>query len=202
MQSGLPVEDLNKFVTEGGVPAVKRIAEKFLSQTHPLITAGVEMMTDKQLFSGRPMDQLHSFTKEMTGTKRPWLDKAIHYSPWARDITGIEKWTDERTGLGIKALNYTTGARIKTIDVGLAKQRDLEKAFKEDLKANPDIRTLEDPFITKARRAELEQTPEGQAKLAELQRKLKTTRGIRAAINKMTAETKAREAIVNGPAIQ
>lgn len=192
MQSGLPVEDVNKFIFEGGKPALVRTAEKFISQAHPLAVAGVEALTGKQAFTGRPLDQLHS----MTGSRS--LDALIHYSPFARPIGGIEKWTDERKTLLTRALNAATGLRIGTYDIEKMRLRDLEQAQQEKLKENPDIRTIEDVYLPKKRAAELAATPSGQARLAAEQNELKKMRGLRAAISKIQKQRDANNVQVGG----
>jgi len=195
MQSGLPVEDLNKFIFQGGVPAWQRTAEKLLSQMHPIPVGGVEQFTGKQLYSGRQIKDLKSTTASYGLPETPIVDRLLHYSPWARDIYGMRKWMDERKPIPMKIANFLTGLRLGTYDVEKMRLTDLKRAQQEIARENPIVREFTEGYIPKSTAEELKKTPAGQVKLREGQVALAKGRAIEQAIRKLS-KRRARQELV------
>jgi hypothetical protein len=112
----MPWEDalsLFHFGAKGG----EKTAMSLLGQLNPFIKGPLEFATNRQFHSGRELDDLYS------RTGLPLLDQVIMNSPIARVASTKGQLTDERKGLGAKAINLLTGMRLTDVDMN--KQRDL-----------------------------------------------------------------------------
>lgn len=143
-QSGLPIEDLNKFVMSGGMPA-SRTLQKFGGLLHPGIAAPIEMFAGKKLYSGQSIDSVRSVTGQLseaaTGTPRPMrlADKAIDYSPFSRAMHEAAGMLGSKP-VWQKVLNQTTGAKFSQVDLLKQKLNDMSKAIKDELKNSDSVR--------------------------------------------------------------
>lgn len=170
-QAGLPIDDLNRLVMEGGRPS-SRTLEKAASNLHPLLTMGPELWADKQLFSGRKLSDL----EPVTGLG-PAVDKVLMASPIGRAITEGGSLLDERKTWPQRALNALTGFKSGTYDTEKWKLIDLENAQQRELGKGPYVRTYEDVYIPKNKRAEAgPEVTEGMRKLRTIQKALKQLR--------------------------
>ena len=121
MSGFLPIEDaLNKFPTAQGVPDAKRTMQKALSMLHPVLQLPLEWSSGKQLWSGRPLSELH---ESPTGSSP--LNEIIHKSPLARLATTVRQMKDPRKNKVEKAINLTIGG-IGTTDVDYNKALEYE----------------------------------------------------------------------------
>ena len=145
-QSGIPIEDLNKFTFSGGWPS-GRTFEKFAAALHPLIQMPVEVFAGKQLYTGRTIKNLKSTTgiaSEALGiTPRPWMrriDKPIHYSPFSRVAGELLGVIDKRKPVGLKMANALTGVKFSTYDAKYMRMIDLRRALEKELQDSPYVR--------------------------------------------------------------
>jgi len=144
-QGGLPIEDLNKFVTSGGLPS-GRTLQKLASQLHPFISMPVEMFAGKQLFSGREIKNLRSttgaLTEAFTGTPRPMptADKLLQYSPVSRAAGEMLGLIDTRKPATQQLANMLTGLKFSTYDTVQQRLFDLNRAVRDELESSPSVR--------------------------------------------------------------
>lgn len=162
MASGLPIEEFNKLVIgKGG-----RTPEKLASYLHPLLTAGPEMLADKQFYSGRPISQL----EPVTGISP--VDRFLHYFPGSRVISEARGVLDPRKPRYMRALNALTGFKTATYDIEQWRMRDLETALRRELGELPEIGEGEYQYIRK----------DFKGKVPHLEKKLRQVRGMRKSI--------------------
>jgi hypothetical protein len=152
--SGLPVEDLNKFMFSNGIPRVGRTIEKFAAGLHPLINLPIETMANKQLYSGRKISDLESTTKALGLPEMPAVDRLAHYSPFSRQIMDVMSLIDDRKTGWQKASNFLTGLKFGTYNVPKLEQIDMKKAVQEQLQENPLVRDVTNYYVPTERRAE------------------------------------------------
>lgn len=110
---GLPVEA----AFEALKPSLSQSMLGVLGQANPLIKAPLEYATGKQFMSGRDLADLYPLTGNTL------IDQGVMNSPLSRTYTVGRTLADERKGIGAKALNLLTGARIT--DVDMDKQRSI-----------------------------------------------------------------------------
>ena len=156
-QAGIPIEDLNDIVFSHGVP-MKRSFEKAAAQTHPVLVAAIEMLTGRQLYSGRDLKHRESLTEAMFGTAVPALDQMTLKSPFSRffteydipnavgkvrrAITGAEPTTKVHDiPWWQTAMNLGTGAKFGTYDTEKWRAIDAVEAQKKILQGTPEIRS-------------------------------------------------------------
>jgi len=145
-QFGLSIEDLTRFSPHFTGQAAKRTASRFLAEMNPALTLPVKLFMQEDLYSGRPL-------KEMKGpTGIPVLDAAIMSTPASRGINTAEMLLDERSGLGLKALNLLSGVKVGSYDLEKAKAYDLEKANEAVIAGSPKSRSFTQIYIPKAER--------------------------------------------------
>lgn len=138
-QSGLlPFEEaFNRFsFDDSGFPLnVKRTAEKFLAQAHPLIQGPAEQIAGRQFWSGRRLDDLYQSPTSDPDTNF-WLSK----SPLSRVSGTVGGAFDPRKSALQKVFNLAVGG-AKITDVNTQKQRLLEvrDILEEDLAKDPAI---------------------------------------------------------------
>jgi hypothetical protein len=139
-QTGIPVEDLNKFAFSGGMPNLGRTGEKFAAMMHPLAAWLPETWAGKQFYTGRELKDLNSPTGDMLGTPIPVLDRLIHYSPVSRAVGEAQGVLDDRKTILQKVGNALTGLKTGSYDVEAWKLRDYQNALKEQLEESPLVR--------------------------------------------------------------
>lgn len=184
--SGLPIEDLNKFMFSGGLPKVGRTMEKFVAGMHPAITAPIEMFANKQLYSGRKISDLESTTKALGAPEMPFVDRLTHYSPWSRQIGDYLSLIDKRKTLGQKALNYGTGVKIGTYNVPKLEQMDYRNIIEEQLAADPLVREMSIYNVPKSKR--------GTPAAVESQKTIRRLGGIAKHLSKLKKQQEMAEA--------
>lgn len=179
--TGLPVEDLNKFIFSGGVPDLGRTFEKFAAGAHPALALALErpwMPDARQLFSRRKISELESTTKGLGLPEAyPTLDRWIKYSPVSRQFTDLLSAIDTRKNTEQKLANYFTGLKFGTYNVPKLEAIDLKNAIEDRLADNPLIRESTDYYVPKSKKAE---------KGAEAaKRDLRIVQGLKKAIEKL-----------------
>lgn len=129
---GLPFEDVAQMASPAGA----------LSALSPYIKMPVELATGTQLYTGRQLADLHGLTGNTV------VDQLLYNSPVSRAVTTGRTLLDERKGLGAKALNLLTGARLT--DVDLEQQRGIRTRdlIQEQLRGRPGVRTFQRQFVS------------------------------------------------------
>ncbi len=153
----LPIEDaLNKFPHAGdGFPFdPSRTMQKGLSMLHPAFQYPFEMATGKQLWSGRPLSELHQ-----TPTNYEDLNALIHKSPFARIATTARQLMDPRKSAAEKAVNALVGGvKITDVDYNKALEYEGRRLIEELLGKVPSSREFSRLSIPADKLSEL--TPE------------------------------------------
>lgn len=169
--SGLPIEDLNKFIPGD----MFRTAERFAAQLHPGLTVPIEHFSQKELYSGRARQNLEPLTDN------PTLDEAIFTPPQSRYVNEIMRITDSRKPIWARALNMATGLKLTTVDEEKWRLIDTKDALTGIIEDNPYVRTYERPYIPKDKRERA--GPEVDQQIDEVE-------ALNAAIQKLVAERK------------
>lgn len=184
-QSGIPVEDLNRIILEGGLPT-GRTLERGASMLHPLLLAPLELASGRQFYTGRKISNLYSTSKEMLGKQIPALDRLIAYSPLSRVFQEAAGVVDTRKKIYQRALNALTGVKTSTYDLESLREQDLRRALERELKRMPEVSEVTEPYIPKAKQAEASQ---------EALRKLRQLRAVKQRIRDLREERAQREAV-------
>lgn len=168
MQSGIPLEELNKFILGGHRmggwfpwQAIKRTTGKFASLLHPVPVSAAEQLAGQQFYTGRPLDELWSPTEHYLGKirehwpgageylpgKMPIVDRLAHVWPGSRiGSTGL-KWLHPGKPVLAKAADFFTGTRIGTYDVPRALRREQQRVVRDILSSDPLAREFTVPYI-------------------------------------------------------
>lgn len=137
---GLPIEDYNRFVIEGGLPNTTRTLQTFGSNLHPAATTLIEQISGKQLYSGRDLKTLESPTEDWFGTRIRPVDVALSRGPWSRYVSTIGDIVRPDKPTSLKLMNLLTGVKSSTVDTEKARMIDMVNAQRERLEAMPEIR--------------------------------------------------------------
>lgn len=143
-QSGMPLEDLNRFVYTGDMlGSLKRTGQKWAASLHPALTGAIEGLSGTQMYTGRPMRELQpvrtGFESVDNVLAAPGVSSLIHYSPAASMAGDLGQWFDPRKSIGQKALSTVTGIKTGTYDAELGKLYELQRAQQAMAADNPMV---------------------------------------------------------------
>ena len=140
-RTGLPFED----VTDKLHPNIGRFIQGLIGETNPLIKMPIELAAGKQMFTGRPLQELHGLTGNTLA------DQAIMNSPLARVYTTGRTIFDPRKYDNPLTLptNLLTG--LKVSDVNMERQRELaaQDAIRQQLQGKPGVKVFSKPYVSK-----------------------------------------------------
>lgn len=153
----LPFEStLNLFTPGSGTTLWSRISDtarktgsNLLGQTNPLIKGPLEWITNRQLYSGRNLDDLYSVLERDLGEiGRPIEQAAVNFVPFgARGLGLYRQLTDERLPagdrLGKAAWNLLAGAKLTDIDQERTKRLAAREMLNKLLQTTPGVKTYE-----------------------------------------------------------
>lgn len=176
-QTGIPIEDLNKFVFSGGIPNLARTGEKFAAMMHPLASWLPETWAGKQFYTGRELKNLNSPTEDVLGEPIPFVDRLIHYSPISRAVGEVQGVMDDRKTVLQRVGNALTGLKTGSYDVEKWKLIDYQNAIKELLEENPLVREGQFYYVPEQYKTS-QNTP-------EIQKQIRRTRGLAKAIKNL-----------------
>ncbi len=134
---GLPIEDAFSFLGTGGNP-VQRTMEKSLGMTNPLIKGPLEILANKQFYSGRSLDDLYSTTGSGLA------DQVLMNSPASRFLTMGRQVADERKSWGDVASQLLLPAKINDVDTNRARDVAVRQMIEQSLAGQPGVRKFED----------------------------------------------------------
>lgn len=145
---GLPTDQFSDLAVYG--PTVRggasRTLQKGLGQTNPLIKGPLEFAFGQNLFSGQPIEESYrSPTSSIT------MNQVLNNLPTSRYLTTARQLTDPRKGIGAKAANVLTGARINDVSGGLERQERIAEAktLTELLREHPEFSSSVDVYPRK-----------------------------------------------------
>jgi hypothetical protein len=145
---GLPFEDLGK-IFASGPNAFQRVGQGLGGMLNPLVKGPIEMMTGKQLYSGRDLADLYARSGNQT------LDQLISMTPLSRPLNVASTLMDPRKGLLAAATNVLSPGRVSDIDMTNQAQIQGRRLLEEQLRANPMFRRFEELYVPAAERANL-----------------------------------------------
>jgi len=120
---------------------------KLAGNANPMLKMVVEGLTNRQLYSGRDLRDLHSRLEDLVGVPvSPGVENVLMNSPLSRVVTTAGTLTDPRKSWLDSALNLTTGARISDVDIAKSKRAALREGMMDELRGAPGVRTL--PLLT------------------------------------------------------
>ena len=143
--------------------SVQDTALGLLGQTNPVFKGPLEFATGKQFFTGRDLGDLYPITGSTLA------DQAIMNSPASRAFTTARTLMDERKGLGIKALNLTTGIHVSDVDIEKARDLAARDYIKDELQGQNQVGRSESFY---ARPDEIENLTPDQIAMLRLQKAL------------------------------
>ena len=176
---GMPIEDLNSVMFSGGMLSPVKTLERLVARTSPAITAPVEMIAGKQLFTGRSIKDLEGYTNI------PWLDRAIHYTPFSRALreggnlaTGVQQaGQGDLFEAAMRGLSAVSGIKTGSYDVEKWKMIDYQNLIDDMLREDPRIREQRYQFMLDKYK--------GTPSAAKLEEKLRRSRALSQAIRKL-----------------
>jgi hypothetical protein len=143
---GLPLED--EFIGAGASLLkgdVQRAMERMAGTTVPQIKAPLEMLTGKQFYSGRALQdlqpsQLGSLFGLLPNQVAQPLTQILANTPLSRASSIVDKLTDPRKDWATTGVNLLTGARITDADMDKAMQIEGRKLLEGMLGHNEHFR--------------------------------------------------------------
>ena len=123
-----------------------------LGMTNPLIKAPLEMLMNRQLYSGRELSDLYSMLEQDIGPMGRPVEQLIVNAPGGSKLVGILRTArDDRMSplqrAGKIGFNLFSGMGITDRDTERAEQKAARAMAEELLKANPNVRAYENLSI-------------------------------------------------------
>jgi hypothetical protein len=131
---------------------LQKSAMNLLGQLNPLIKAPLEMVLDRQLYSGRELSDTYSMLEQDIGPMGRPLEQILVNAPGGSKLMGmIRTARDERLSplgrLGKLAFNTASGFGVTDRDPERARNQAARTMLTELLKATPGARTYENLTI-------------------------------------------------------
>lgn len=136
-----------------------RTLQKGLSMMNPLAKGPLEVATNTQFFTGRPLDDLYNFPFKPAGTEGDAMpipggrgasqlaNTVLANSPLSRLFSTGRKLIDERKNVGAKAVSTLTGLKVTDVDMARSKELAAVRASKELLRDSPNIREFTRQYV-------------------------------------------------------
>lgn len=162
---GLPIEQLGEMFAKGPdlTSTVQRTLQKGGAMLNPLVKTLIELATKTNLFTGRPISEMHPFP--IPGRSNNAMNLAIGNSPLGR-AGGVArtlmdtKWTGgptvengPRKELLPTGINLLTGGRITDVPGGLERQKELavSKAIQERAGNSDNLGISQNPYLRRGK---------------------------------------------------
>jgi hypothetical protein len=139
--------------TGGTIPSaitdtIVQTGSNLLGQTNPLLKAPLEMITNRQLYTGRDLSDAYSVLERDLGMYGRPAEQILMNAPFGSRGLGIYRTlTDDRlTGADRAtklAFNLLAGAKIRDVDVERTKQLAARDVLNQILETTPGVRTYE-----------------------------------------------------------
>lgn len=137
---GLSVEELGDTLGNG-LPGL-------LGTLNPLLKMPIELGTNRQLFTGRDLSDLHSRIGDVTGITPPtWFENLAMNSPAGRFLSSASTAMDQRKSLSDRAVNLATGLRLSDIDMQRARDAAIRGQVQNQLRGVPGVGVHESLYI-------------------------------------------------------
>jgi len=153
----LPYESLVNLVSPGvgntfpqrAYDTARRTGMNLLGQLNPVIKAPLEMILNRQLYTGRELSDLYSVLEQDLGPiGRPIEQLAVNFVPGGSKLNSIYRTLrDNRLSPTERALklliNNTLGAKVTDYDREQSKQKAARATLNDLLSTTPGVRTYE-----------------------------------------------------------
>lgn len=153
----LPYEGLVNLVTPGvgntftqrAYDSLRKTGMNLLGQLNPIIKAPLEMILNRQLYTGRELSDLYSVLEQDLGPiGRPLEQAFVNFVPGGSRINSIYRTArDSRLSAADRALkllvNNTLGVKLTDIDQERTRQQAARATLNELLQSTPGVRTYE-----------------------------------------------------------
>lgn len=145
-----------------------KTGQNLLGMTHPLFKGPLELMTNRQFYSGRQLSDLYSMLEANTGMPSSrWLEHIAVNTPGGSKALGIlRQVTDERLTPQEKLLKYgfksATGLSFQDVDQDRTKRLAARNMLNDLLQKTPGVRTYENITVPADK---LAQMPEDQKRM-------------------------------------
>jgi hypothetical protein len=129
--------------------SLRKTGSNILGMTNPLIKAPIEYVTNRQLYSGRELNNLYSVLEQDLGPiGRPLEQFAVNFIPFGSRGLGLyRQLTDERMTPAQRAqkaaFNFLAGAKLTDEDQEKAKRQAARDMLNSILETTPGVRTYE-----------------------------------------------------------
>lgn len=150
---GLPIEDESiKLLGSLLKGDLGRAGEIGLGATFPWVKSPLELIFNKQLYSGRPLEDLKPYQFADLGgllneKQARVLTEIAANTPASRTLSTINKLTDERKSPMDQLLALGTGAKLTDVDVERAFNAAATKQLGEQLIGQPGVRRHESVYV-------------------------------------------------------
>lgn len=151
----LPFESTVNLFTPGvGATTGRQIADtinktalNIFGQSNPLLKAPLELLTDRQLYSGRQMSDLYSFLEDAGVPGGRNLEQVLMNSPLNRIVGLTRQALDDRLTAKEKIpkllINTLLGVKLRDIDEDRTRSFAARQILNELLQSTPGVRTYE-----------------------------------------------------------
>jgi len=152
----LPYESAVNLITPGVgntlydkvASGLQKTASNVLGQTNPLLKGPLEMIANRQFYSGRQLSDLYSMLEQTMGAPGRPLEQVLLNSPGGSRVLGVARQlSDNRLSPSEKALKFAVntlmGVKFQDVDQERTKQLAARNTLNELLSATPGVRTYE-----------------------------------------------------------
>jgi hypothetical protein len=152
---GLPFEDEGiKALGSLAQGNVQRAAQQALGMTQPFLKGPFEFTFNKQLYSGRPLEDLRPYEHANLGgllddRQARVLTQLVANTPLSRFASTANRLTDERKDFGTQLVNLLTGVRVSDVDVERARDAATKEVVGNMLRGQPGFKTTSDVYVPK-----------------------------------------------------
>lgn len=131
-----------------GLDTVNRTALNFAGQLNPLIKTPLELLTDRQFYSGRELSDLYSSLENAGVPGGRTLEQLLYNVPLGSRLMGIGRQAaDDRLTTADKAfkiaLNTVAGAKLTDRDIDRTRSQAARQIINQLLSTTPGVRTYE-----------------------------------------------------------
>ena len=127
---GLPYEQLGELFSP----------TKMAGNVSPYIKAPIEWLTNRQLYSGRDLRDLHSRLEDLVGTPvSRGAENLVMNSPASRAVTTIGTLADNRKTWLDKLVNLGTGVKLTDVNVDQSRNAALREGMMDELRGQPGV---------------------------------------------------------------
>lgn len=127
---------------------LQKTASNVLGQTNPLLKGILEMVSNRQFYSGRQLSDLYSMLEQTMGAPGRPLEQILLNSPGGSRLLGVARQlTDNRLSPSEKAVKFAVntllGVKFQDVDQERTKQLAARNTLNELLSTTPGVRTYE-----------------------------------------------------------